>query len=158
MRNQGDRLTKIEIRTAVVSAIVAILSFPVGAGERDLLSNLETRDIESARINLNAWGASLGFESEFEGDDPRLERLIAMISSANQGGGHKCPNMSAIRLRMAGGGVIGLGLLPSHSKGLYGFRLYDGGVFLGAYVVQRSPFLSALKELGVPMDDPAFQE
>ena len=57
-----------------------------------------------------------------------------------------------------GRGVIGIGLLPSHSEGLYGFRLYDGDVFLGAYVVQRSPFLSALEELGVPMDDPAFQE
>lgn len=149
---------KIEIRTAVVSAIVAILSFPVGAGERDLLSNLETRDIESARINLNTWGASLGFATEIDGDDPRLVPLIAVIKSADQGGGHKCPNMGAIRLRMAGGGVIGLGLLPSHSKGLYGFRLFDGDVFLGPYIVQRAPFLSALEQLGVPMDDPAFQE
>ena len=66
--------------------------------------------------------------------------------------------MGAIRLRMAGGGIIGLGLLPSHNKDLYGFRLYDGDVLVGAYVVQRSPFLSALEELGVPMDDPAFRE
>lgn len=69
-----------------------------------------------------------------------------MIRSAHEGGGHKCLNMGAIRLRMAGGGVIGFGLLPSHSKGLYGFRLYDGDVFSGADIVQRSPFLSALEE------------
>jgi hypothetical protein len=87
-----------------------------------------------------------------------LAPLIAVIKSADQGGGHKCLNVGAIRLRMAGGGVIELGLLPSHSKGLYGFRLHDGGVFLGPYIVQRAPFLSALEELGVPMDDPAFQE
>ena len=149
---------KSEIRTAVVSAIVAVFSFPVVAGELDLLSALETRDIESAGINLNPRGAHLGFEIEIHGDDPRLAPLIAVIRSADQGGGHKCPNMGAIRLRMAGGRVIGLGLLPSHSKGLYGFRLYDGELFLGAYVVHRSPFLSALEELGVPMDDPAFQE
>jgi hypothetical protein len=59
---------------------------------------------------------------------------------------------------MAGGRVIGLGLLPSHSEGLYGFRLYDDDVFLRAYVVQRVAFFSALEELGVPMDDPAFKD
>ena len=59
---------------------------------------------------------------------------------------------------MSDGGAIAVGLLPSHNKDLYGFRLYDGDVLVGAYVVQRSPFLSALEELGVPMDDPAFRE
>ena len=127
-------------------------------GEERALDSLLMKGIESVHINLNTRGVSLGFESEFDGDDPRLAPLIAVIRSADQGGGHKCPNMGAIRFRMAGGGVIGFGLLPSHSKGLYGFRLYDGDVFLGAYVVQRSPFLSALEELGVPMDDPAFAE
>ena len=28
----------------------------------------------------------------------------------------------------------------------------------GAYIVQRSAFLSVLDELGVPIDDPAFHE
>jgi hypothetical protein len=128
------------------------------AGDQDPLPAFFIEDIETLRITLNAWGASLGFEAEFDGDDPRLAPLIAVIKSADHGGGHKCPNMGAIRLRMAGGGVIGLGLLPSHSKGLYGFRLYDGDVFLGPYIIQRAPFLSALEELDVPMDDPVFKE
>ena len=149
---------KIEIGTVIVVLVLGVLCQPAVAGEQDLLAALVIEDIETVRINLNTWGASLGFESEFDGDDPRLAPLIAVIRSADRGGGHKCPNMGAIRLRMAGGGVVGLGLLPSHSKDLYGFRLYDGDVFLGAYLVHRSPFLSALEELGVPMDDPAFQE
>ena len=140
-----------------VLSLTLIYSF-ASAGERDLRSVFTTEDIETVRINLNTWGASLGFEADFDGDDPRLAPLIAVIRHADQGGGHKCPNMGAIRFRMAGGGVIGLGLLPSHSKGLYGFRLYDGDVFLGPYTVQRAPFISALERLGVPMDDPAFKQ
>jgi hypothetical protein len=142
---------------ACILSLTLICSF-ARAGEQTQIADLLTGDIETVRINLNAWGASLGYESEFDGDDRRLAPLIAVIRSADQGGGHKCPNMGAIRLRMEGGEVVGLGLLPSHSEGLYGFRLYDGDVFLGAYVVPRSPFLSALEELGVPMDDPAFAD
>jgi len=149
---------KIEIGTVIVVLVLGFLCQPAVPGEQDLLAALVTEDIETVRVNLNTWGASLGFESEFDGDDPRLEPLIAVIKGAARGGGHKCPNMGAIRLRMAGGGVVGLGLLPSHSQGLYGFRLYDGDVFLGAYIVPRSLFLSALEGLGVPMDDPAFNE
>ena len=148
--------TKIHLLTLFFVLIALCLTAAVG--DQDPLAALLNEDIETVRINLNTWGASLGFESEFDGDDPRLEPLIAVIKGAARGGGHKCPNMGAIRLRMAGGGVVGLGLLPSHSQGLYGFRLYDGDVFLGAYIVPRSLFLSALEGLGVPMDDPAFNE
>jgi hypothetical protein len=149
---------KIEIGTVIVVLVLGFLCQPAVPGEQDLLAALVTEDIETVRVNLNTWGASLGFEAEFEGDDTRLAPLIAVIRSADKGGGHKCPNMGAIRFRMVGGRVIGLGLLPSHSKGLYGFRLYDGDVFLGPYIVHRTSFLSALEELGVPMDDPAFKE
>jgi hypothetical protein len=147
---------KFQVNHLPILLASIVLCLPAAAGEEDLLSSLVPEKVESVRINLNAWGASLGFESEIDGEDPRLAPLIAMIRSADQGGGHKCPNVGAIRLRIASGGLIGLGLLPSHSEGLYGFRLYDGDIFLGAYVVQRTPFLSVLEELGVPMDDPAF--
>jgi hypothetical protein len=154
----GGRDVKTEINLLTLFPVLIALCLTAAASDQDPLAALLIEDIETVRINLNTWGASLGFEREFDGDDPRLAPLIAVIRSADQGGGHKCPNVGAIRLRMAGGGIIGLGLLPSHNKDLYGFRLYDGDVLVGAYVVQRSPFLSALVELGVPMDDPAFRE
>jgi hypothetical protein len=154
----GGRDVKTETHLLTLFLVSIALCLTAAADDQGPLAAFLIEDIESVGINLNTWGASLGFESEFDGDDPRLAPLIAVIRSADQGGGHKCPNMGAIRIRMAGGGVIGLGLLPNHSEGLYGFRVYDGDVFLGAYVVQRSPFLSALEELGVPMDDPAFKE
>jgi hypothetical protein len=149
---------KNRIGTVIAVLVLGILCQPAVAGDQGPLAALSTEDIATVRINLNTWGASLGFEADFDGDDPRLAPLIAVIKNADQGGGHKCPNVGAIRLRMAGGGVIGLGLLPSHNEGLYGFRLYDGDVFLGPYTVERAPFISALERLGVPMDDPAFKE
>lgn len=146
------------LRICGASLMVAAACLFAGAGGPDLPTALETGDIDTVRINLNPWGASLGWESDFAGDDPRLAPLIAVIRSADQGGGHKCPNVGSIRFRIEGGGVIGLGLLPSHSEGLYGFRLYDGDVLQGTYLVQRTLFLAALEELSVPMDDPAFLE
>jgi len=149
---------KTEIRTAVVSAIVAVLSFPVVAGELDLLSALETRDIESARINLNPWGAHLGFEMEIAGDDLGLAALVSVVRDAEPARGHKCANRGAIRFRMSDGSVIAVGLLPSHSEGFYDLRLYEGERLKGVCRVDRTQFLAVLDELGVPMDDSAFQE
>jgi len=87
-----------------------------------------------------------------------LEALVSVIRGAEPGGGHKCANAGAIRFRMVDGGVIGVGLLPSHKEGLYEIRLYDGDDYVAAYHVQRASLLVALQELGVPMDDPAFRE
>jgi len=149
---------KTEIRTAVVSAIVAVLSFPVVAGELDLLSALETRDIESARINLNPWGAHLGFEMEIAGDDLGLAALVSVVRDAEPAQGHKCANRGAIRFRMSGEEAIAVGLLPSHSEGFYDLRLYRDERVEGVYRVRRAALLAALEELGVPKDDPAFKE
>ena len=56
------------------------------------------------------------------------------------------------------GRVIGVGLLPSHTAGLYELRLYDGDDYLVAYRVDREALLIALEDLAVPRDDPAFRE
>jgi hypothetical protein len=47
-------------------------------------------------------------------------------------------------------------LLPSHSEGIFQFRLYDGSTVRGVYSVQRSALVTALEALGVPSEDPAF--
>ena len=59
---------------------------------------------------------------------------------------------------MNDGRVVAVGLLPSHTPGLYEFRLYEEDHRVGAFSVDRHALLSALAELGVPMDDPAFRE
>jgi len=140
--------------------LIAVLVFclpPVGA-EYDVRESLRPSDIVAVRVNLNPWGPGLGFETELPGDDSRLEALIAMIREAEPGPNHKCANAGAIRVRMQDGSVIGVGLLPGHVTGLYGFRLYDGDRYVAAYRVERAALLGALAGLGVPTDDPAFRE
>jgi hypothetical protein len=140
-------------------AIVTLLACMPAAGEEvRLLDSLRSEYIATARINLNPGGADIGFEAEFSGGDPRLEPLVALLRSAEPGGGHKCPNAGAIRFQMKDGSTVGVGLLPSHTTGLYEFRLYDGDRFLEPYTVERNSLLAAMKELGVPTDDPAFRE
>ena len=88
----------------------------------------------------------------------RIEELAAVIRDAEPGGGHKCANSGAIRFRMEDGSVIGIGLLPGHTEGRYGFRLYDGDRYVAVYSVSRARLLAAIEGLGVPMDEPAFKE
>lgn len=54
--------------------------------------------------------------------------------------------------------MVGVGLLPGHSPGVYDLRLYDGDDFVVTYRVDRPALLAALEALGLPMDDPAFRE
>lgn len=146
-------------KTQLPIVFVAIsISLPAVAGAGDLLPSLVLENIESVRVNLNPWGPRLGFESEIGGGEPRLEALLEVIRGAEPGGGHKCSNRGAVRFRMVGGRVISLGLLPSHDRGVYEFRLYDDGRLQGVYRVQRAALLAAFEELNVPVDDPAFAD
>jgi hypothetical protein len=145
------------VRVAVLVTIFAVgASFTPAA--TDLRDTLRSENIASMRVSLNPWGGQIGFEIEFAGDDPRVEALAAVIRQAEPGGGHKCANAGAIRFRTRDGRKIGVGLLPSHTPGLYEFRLYDGDHFVAAYRVDRAVLLAALQDLGVPIDDPAFKE
>jgi hypothetical protein len=147
---------RIKIRVSTVVLLSIALSVTAVAGDSDVQKALATAQFDTVRINLNPWGRHLGFEIEVEGGDPRLEVLLSVISSAEPSLDHKCANRGAIRFRLRGGGVIGVGLLPSHTDGFYQLRLYDGDRFRGVFSAQRKALLDALKGLGVPLDDPAF--
>jgi hypothetical protein len=138
--------------------VVLALSMPAALAEADLRDSLRPQDIAGVRINLNPWGAQIGFEIEIAGDTPELEALVALIREAEPGGGHKCANAGAIRFRMKDGSVVGVGLLPGHTEGSYELRLYDGDRLAAVYRVERTVLLAALEDLGVPVDDPAFRE
>jgi hypothetical protein len=145
-------------RSRIFAIVVLVLCAPAAASGTDPRDSLKSRDISAVRINLTPWGAQLGFETEVSGDDPRVEALAALIRQAEPGGGHRCANAGAIRFRMEDGSVVGVGLLPSHTEGLYDLRLYEGERYVAVYRVSRSSLLAALADLGVPMDDPAFRE
>jgi hypothetical protein len=145
-------------RTGILVIFVLVHCVPTAASGSDVRDSLQPQDIAGVRINLNPWGARLGFEIEVSGDDPRIAALAAVIREAAPGGGHKCANSGALRFRMKDGSVVGVGLLPSHTAGRYELRLYDGDRYVAAYHVERASLLSALGALGVPTDDPAFKE
>jgi hypothetical protein len=142
-----------------ILGILVLLSFAAAAfAEADPRDSLDPSDIESVRINLEPAGAGLGFEATIPGDDPRLVALLELIRGAQPGGGHKCPNAGAIRFRLKTGRLVGVGLLPAHTPGDYGLRLYDGERHVGTCRVERAALLGVLASLGVPTDDPAFRE
>ena len=148
---------KIPIRRTIHALVPLMLcmSFHAFGGP---LESLSTGNIAAVRIDLNSWGARIGFSAEFEGDDPRLEPLLAVLRAATPGKGHKCANAGTIRFRMEDGSVIGAGLLPGHEPGLYEIRSYDGERLSGVHRVDREALLAALEGLGLPMDNPAFRE
>jgi hypothetical protein len=148
----------LEMRTLIRIVIVVLVACLPAAAGTDIRDSLHLENLSGLRVNLNPWGPHLGFETELAGDDPRVEALLTVIRGAEPGGGHKCANAGAIRFRMKDGGVIGVGLLPSHTAGLYELRLYDGDEYIVAYRVDRVALMSALEDLGLPMDDPAFRE
>jgi hypothetical protein len=148
---------KTLIRLLIV-LLVACLPAAGAVAETDVRDSLRPQSIRDVRINLNPWGPHLGFEAELAGDDPRVEALAALVRGAELGGGHRCANAGAIRFRMKDGGLVGVGLLPSHKAGLYELRLYDGDDYVAAYIVDRAALVEVLETLGVPMEDPAFRE
>lgn len=128
------------------------------ADEPDLRTILVTEDIERVRISLNPWGPHLGFEIDVDGNHPGVAALTSVIQDAEPSRGHKCANRGAIRFWMSDGSVVAVGLLPSHTEGLYQFRLYEGSRLQAVFSVRRAALMAALAELGVPGDDPAFAE
>jgi len=148
---------KVPIQRTIHIVVALAFCLPVCAAG-DLLDSLRPENIAGARIDLDPWGPQIGFEAEFSGDDPRLEPLVSVLREATPGKGHKCPNRGTIRFRMAGGTIVGVGLLPGHEEGLYEIRLYDGDRFVSVHRVDREALLAALEGLGLPMDDPAFRE
>jgi len=147
-----------DLANIAIFVIVFVLGASAASAGTDLRDSLRPENITRVRINLNPWGGRIGFETEAAGDDPRVEALAAVIRSAEPGGGHKCANAGAIRFRTQDGGMIGVGLLPSHTEGLYELRLYDEDRYVAVYRVERAALLAALQGLGVPIDDPAFRE
>ena len=147
------------IRLAALFVVVVSLCLPTSAQGpeelvADLVADLGTGTVESIRINLNAWGANLGFEAVIAGDDPRIAKLIQLIQSAEPGAGHKCSNVGAVRFVMTDGRQLALGLLPSHDDTGFELRLYREEVYVGVVRVDREQLLSALENLGVPREDP----
>jgi hypothetical protein len=149
---------RARIRIWIVVVVVLVPGALAAAAEADLRALLWPQNITDARVNLNPWGGNLGFEVEIDGDDPRVDALVALIRGAEPGKGHRCSNSGAIRFTMDDGRVIGVGLLPSHTEGSYLLRLYDGDDLVAVYRVERMELLRALADLGVPDDDPAFRE
>lgn len=147
-----------ENRILTLFIAITLLSLPAAAGEQTQATELLLGDIEDVRVNLNSWGPHLGFEVVIAGENPRLTPLISMIRGAQPGQGHKCANRGAIRFRLKDGRLIAVGLLPSHSVGFYGLRLYAGERLQGVYRVDREAFLAVLEGLDVPVNDPAFGE
>lgn len=143
-------------RICVASLVLAATYSLAGAGETDPIAELASGTIESVRINLVPWGANLGFEAQFDGQDPRFQRLLEVIVRSEPGRGHKCPNRGAVRFQLAGGKVIAIGLLPSHGEGSFDLRIYDHERLIGVNRVARAGLLAAFDEMGVPVDDPAF--
>ncbi len=149
---------KIEIRTLSWLLAMLLLSLSAGAGDGDLLSALATDDAEVVHVNLYPRGSHPGFEADFDGDDPRLESLVAVISGTEPGCGHTCPDRGMVRFRMVGGRVISVGLLPSHEEGAFGLRLFDGDRLQDVFCVQRATLMAAFELLEVPADGPAFAD
>jgi len=146
------------IRTGIGTIALLALCGSPAAALADLRDSLRPQKIDAVRIHLNPGGAELGFETEIDGSDPRLSALLDLIRQAEPGGDHKCPNSGAVRFHMQDGSIVGVGLLPSHTKGLFAFRLYDGERRVGCYRVDRASLLAAVAAIGVPKDDPAFRE
>jgi hypothetical protein len=145
-------------RLRMLAILVLLPCAAAASAEGDPRDSLDPQDIESVRINLEPAGAGLGFETTIPGADSRLVPLFELIREAEPGGGHKCPNAGAIRFRLKSGRLVGVGLLPAHTPGEYGLRLYDGERHVGTCRVERAALLGVLAALGVPTDDPAFRE
>jgi hypothetical protein len=148
----------VNFRTGIVLFAALLAGAPRAVVDRDPRDLLQSGEIESMSIHLEAAGANLGFEAVIDGTDPRLASLIQVIRDARTRGGHRCSNAGSIRFRLTGGGVVGVGLLPSHNPGVYELRIYDGERLVDAYRVERAALLNALTLLGIPTDHRAFRE
>ena len=137
---------------------IFVLGLPAAAAVSEPRDSLSPERISSVRVNLPPRGAGLGFEAEVPGDAPGVAALAELILEAEPGRDHRCSNAGAIRFEMEDGSVVGVGLLPGHTTGLYDLRLYDGDRFVAVYRVGRPALLAALGRLGVPTDGPAFRE
>jgi hypothetical protein len=145
--------------TANLALVNCILAVAAGALAVDSPNELIPETIESVDISLNSWGANLGYLATFDGDDPRIREFVELVrGSSEPARGHKCANVGAVRFHLDDGSVVALGLLPGHTEGSYGVRLYSNERYIAHFVLDRDSLLAALGELGVPIDDPAFKE
>jgi hypothetical protein len=142
---------RVFYRVVLVIGAAALFSADLARADERGISLLDGR-IVSVGITLNPSGANLGFVAEIGGDDPRVQALVAVLRDAEPGCGHKCPNIGALRFRMSDESIVGIGLLPGHNEGDYGFRLYLGEEFLTVFCVDSETMLGALKDLGVPVE------
>lgn len=145
-------------RIGIPLILAAAWVTPSNGQQSDLRDWLAPENVVEVRVQLDPAGARLGFQADFDGRDPRLASLMTLIREAERGGGHKCANAGSIRFRMTDGRVIAVGLLPAHTPGVYGLRLYDNGRHLTTLRVDRRRLLAVLGEMGIPLDDPAFRE
>ena len=143
-----------QARLAMLVVVLALSGLPgdVAAAEPEIEWRLG--EIERVRINLDAEGAGLGLEREIDGDVPAVEELVALIDAAAPGEDHKCSNAGVVRFTMTDGSAMAVGLLPSHTQGLFDLRLYKGERFVGVVTVDRSPLMMALIDLGVSGEQP----
>ena len=145
----------IKIRLAAIALAICPPFLTAGAQEpNELIAELSVGTIDLVRINLNAWGSTLGFEEVVAGNDPRIAALIELIRNAEPGTGHKCANVGAVRFLIAKGRQIALGILPSHDETGFELRLYSGEQYVGVVRVDRDHILSVLEDMGVPTDNP----
>lgn len=146
---------RTRMRRSVFAVAICAACLPAGAQTVDqLVADLGAGTVDSVRINLNPWGANLGFEVILGSDDSGVQRLIHLIRNAEPGTGHKCANVGAVRFMMSDGRRIALGLLPSHDHPGFELRLDNDGVYVGVLRVDQEPLLPTLEDLGVPRDDP----
>jgi len=142
---------RVFYRVVLVFGAVALFSANLAHADEPDISLLDEK-VVSVGVTLNPSGADLGFVAEIAGDDPRVQALVAVLREAEPGCGHKCPNIGALRFRMSDDSTVGVGLLPGHTEGDYGFRLYLGEEYLAVFCVDSETMLGALKDLGVPTE------
>ena len=142
-------------RMVLMTGLAAVAAGPCDARESELARGVGGGD--SVRINLNPRGAQIGFENVVPGDHEGVSALVDLIEHAPPGDNHKCPNVGAIRFLKAEGSVLGVGLLPSHSEGLFELRLYDENRYVGVIEVDRTLLQLVLAMLGVPPDEPIMR-
>lgn len=148
----------MSVRDVCASLLVVVAVATVAGGEDGAMASLSQTKFEAVRITLNPWGPHLGFALDIVGDEPRLAALVGVISTAEPTTRHKCANRGAIRFELRDGRKIAVGLLPNHERDFYDLRMYDDGRLEGIYRVRRDALLTALGELGVPVDDPALSD
>jgi hypothetical protein len=113
---------------------------------------LNADKVESVTVRLGKYNPNDGFGPGYEQkrtdvtiDDPALiQPLLDVFRTAKRGKEHNCGNSAVILIQRKDGMVEEVFLLPGHDERYYEYRL-DSRISR----VDREPFLSALKALGL---------